>query len=109
MQSAMRLTLLLATALPLSACAGSTQLLAPTAGCSTLIPETWKADVPSAVLPTDEDETRRWQVFGVAQTGQLRIANGRTKDVIEVVTACEARDAEAVRTITRPWWQIWPG
>lgn len=49
-------------------------------------------------------------VFGVNQTGQLRIANGRTSDVLGIVTACEKRDAEAVRQITRPWWRkLWPG
>lgn len=27
-----------------------------------------------------------------------------------VVTSCEARDAEAVRQITAPWWsRLWPG
>ena len=48
--------------------------------------------------------------FGVQQTGQLRIANGRTADVVGIVTACEKRDAEAVRQISRPWWRrLWPG
>ena len=43
--------------------------------------------------------------FGVAQTGQLRTANGRTSDVVAIVKACEARDAAAVRSIERPWYQ----
>ncbi|MGN6064868.1 hypothetical protein [Brevundimonas diminuta] len=48
--------------------------------------------------------------FGVAQTGALRTANGRTSDVIGIVRACEARDAEAVERIGRPWWaRLRPG
>lgn len=99
--------LLTGTALLLSGCAASTRVLAPNAGCSTLIPANWRDPVPSAVLSSDADETRRWQVFGVAQTGQLKLANGRASDVIQVVTACEARDAAAVQEIERPWYRFW--
>jgi hypothetical protein len=38
-------------------------------------------------------------VFGIEQTDQLARANGRTADVVEIVTSCEARDAAAVRRI----------
>jgi hypothetical protein len=49
-------------------------------------------------------------VFGIEQTGQLARANGRTSDVVEIVTSCEARDAAAVREIERPWWRrLLPG
>ena len=99
--------LLIGTVLLCGGCATSIRVQAPTAGCSTLIPDSWRAAVPSAILPTDEDETRRWQVFGVGQTGQLKIANGRASDVIGVVEACEARDAASVRQIERPWYAFW--
>lgn len=102
MRSVTRLMLLAVTVPLLSGCAGSTLLQAPTAGCSTLIPASWRQDVPSAVLASDTDETRRWQVFGVEQTGQLSLANARTQDVIAVVSGCEARD----RQVARPWWRL---
>jgi hypothetical protein len=46
----------------------------------------------------------------VETTGRLVIANGRTSDVIGIVTACERRDAAAIREIERPWWRrLLPG
>jgi len=63
--------------------------------------------VPSATLGSESDITARWQIFGVAQTGQLKLANGRAADVIGVVEACEARDAASVREIERPWYAFW--
>ncbi|MBK6026037.1 hypothetical protein QOZ96_002469 [Brevundimonas nasdae] len=92
------------------ACAGSTQVLAPTVGCSSLIPRGWTEPVPSAALPSSDAVEADWQVFGIEQTGQLARANGRTSDVVEIVTSCEARDAKAVRQIERPWWRrLWAG
>lgn len=92
------------------ACAGSTQVLGPTVGCSSLIPSGWTEPVPSAVLPPADAVETDWQVFGIEQTGQLARANGRTADVVEIVTSCEARDAAAVRRVERPWWaKLWPG
>jgi hypothetical protein len=45
--------------------------------------------------------------FGDRQTGALDKANGRTADSITIVERCEARDAETVRKLTRPWWRFW--
>lgn len=59
------------------------------------------------MLGSDADETTRWQVFGIEQTGQLAKSNGNTADVIQTIERCEARDAAAVRHITRPWWAVW--
>ena len=101
---------LLLTAPLAGACAGSTQVLMPTAGCSSLIPASWAAPVPSAALPPEAAVEADWQVFGIEQTGQLARANGRTADVVEIVTNCEARDAASVRQITVPWFKrLWPG
>ena len=86
-------------------CAGSTQVLAPTVGCSSLIPAGWTDPVPSAALPPADALEADWQVFGIEQTGQLARANGRTSDVVQIVTSCEARDAAAVRRIERSWWR----
>lgn len=91
-------------------CAGSIQVLTPTAGCSSLIPAGWTEPVPSAALPPANAVEADWQVFGIEQTGQLARANGRTADVVEIVTGCEKRDAASVRHITRPWWRrLLPG
>ena len=110
MKSAMRLTVLLLT-LPLAAaCASSPISVIHSAPCSDLIPAGWTEPVASAALPPAPADERDWMAFGVAQTGQLRTANGRTTDVVAIVTACERRDAEAVRSIERPWWQrLMPG
>ena len=110
MKSAMRLTALLLTGSLASACASSPTIVGPTAPCTALIPAGWTDPVPSAALPPEASDERDWMVFGVQQTGQLRLANGRTADVLGIVTACEKRDSEAVRQITRPWWRkLWPG
>jgi hypothetical protein len=66
--------------------------------------------VPSAALPGEAAVEADWQVFGIEQTGQLARANGRTSDVVEIVTSCEKRDAASVRQITRPWYRrLMPG
>lgn len=104
------LTVTLLTAPLVSGCAGSIQVHTPTAGCSSLLPAGWTDPVPSAALPPVDAVEADWQVFGIEQTGQLARANGRTADVVAVVKACEARDAAAVRQITRPWWRrLLPG
>ena len=107
MRSMTLMTATLLLALPLGACAGATRVLTPAVGCSSLFPAGWAEPVPSAAFPADGTDERGWMAFGVQQTGQLVTANGRTSDVIAVVTACEARDAAAVREIERPWWRVW--
>ena len=110
MQSAMRLTMLLLATTALGACASSTRIVTPAVGCSMLVPAGWADPVSSAALPQEPSDERDWMAFGVAQTGALRTANGRTADVIGIVRACEARDAEAVERIGRPWWaRLRPG
>jgi hypothetical protein len=92
------------------------QVVGPTAGCSTLVPEAWKDGVDSADFPSPgelagdlEAKATAWRTFGVRQTGQLDKANGRTADAIGIVEACERRDANAVRQVMRPWWKVWGG
>lgn len=130
MTSEMLRPLLIAMMLLCAACAPSIQVQAPTVGCSELIPDSWAAPVPSAVLgplevgavvgaapgadaraaaaatalATAEAEAERWQVFGIQQTGQLRIANDRDQAKSEIYTKCEARDAASARSL-RPWHQ----
>lgn len=110
MRYAVKLTLLLGMLLPVSACASSIQVLAPRDGCSTLIASRWAEPVPSAVLQNSGDAALDWQLFGIGQTGALNIANRDKADTLETIRRCEARDAEAVRQITAPWWdRLWPG
>src|SRR5690606_5324382 len=110
MQSVMRLTMLLLATTALGACASSTRIVTPAVGCSMLVPAGWADPVPSAAFPQDAASVRDWQVFGVEQSGQLAKANGRAADVMGVVRAGEARDAETVEQIGRPWWaRLRPG
>ncbi len=82
-------------------CSAPTVLSTPNS-CSTLLPESWKAGVAAPDLP-DGDTVADWVSFADAAVGKLDVANGRTKDAIEVVQRCEARDAAAVRRSTKGW------
>jgi hypothetical protein len=95
----MRRMILVATAvIGLSACAAPI-VTTHSAGCSSLIPDSWLQGVPAAPLP-DGNTVGDWIAFGDAQTGKLDQANGRTKDAIEIQRRCEARDAAAVKKAT---------
>lgn len=62
----------------------------------------------SADLPSLTADRTDWQVFGIAQTGQLDKANGRFADGMGIVRKCEARDAEVVKALApRPWYRPW--
>lgn len=99
--SAKTLLVSLIAAAALTGCATPIVTAAPNS-CATLLPGSWKAGVAGAPLP-DGNTVGDWIVFGEAQTGRLEVANGRTKDAIEVIERCEKRDAEAVRRSTRSW------
>jgi hypothetical protein len=62
---------------------------------------------PSAVLQQSDDPSLDAQVFGIEQTGQLNIANRDKTDGFTIIERCEARDAAAIRHITRPFWAFW--
>lgn len=96
----MRSTLLCAM-LVLPACVGGPPIVTTqSASCAALLPGDWKRGVAGAPLP-DGDTVGDWVSFGDAQTGKLDQANGRTKDAIEIVERCEARDNAAVRRASR--------
>ncbi len=90
--------------------------------CASFVPERWREPVASAPLPnfTEADqafqkaetaeemidrltfriegleaEAKAWQGFGVGQTGQLAIANGRAADERHIRDECERRFNEA--------------
>ena len=120
-------TLLRASALMLlltsSACASRPVVIhSAQEGCSTLLADDWLSGVRSAPLPAQRpalasgapvqaqldqaiEERTDWQLFGVAQTDRLEIANSRLDAAVGVVKRCEARDAAAVKRIQAPWWQ----
>ncbi len=83
-------------ALPLALLSASCQTLVttPPAQCSRFIPETWREPVGSTALPV-EDSARAWQGFGVAQSGQLAKANGRSADMLHIFGECERLNNEA--------------
>jgi hypothetical protein len=90
----------MSTALLLGACMGPPVVTASSASCSSLLPQEWKQGVPGAPLP-DGQTVADWIAFGDAQTGKLDQANGRTKDAMEIIERCEARDAQAIKHATR--------
>lgn len=93
----------------LSACASRPVTILNARPCSALIPDSWRAGVPAPSLPAVAT-AGEWAAYADAAAGQLDKANGRTADVIGIVRACEARDAEAVERIGRPWWaRLRPG
>ena len=89
----MRKIALIASVALLSGC--QTIVTTPPADCAAYIPDSWKLAVPGAQLPED-DTVQEWQKFGVAQSGQLSKANGRSADIIHIVTICEEK-ANAAR------------
>ena len=78
----------------------SNSVYATKADCSSLVPSEWVAGVGNAPLPpevTDElDRLKGWINFGVAQTGNLEVANSRTADSVGIIARCEERDRKAI-------------
>jgi hypothetical protein len=89
-------------ALLLGACAGTPVVTTASASCAALLPTSWRDGVPPPPLP-DGDTVGDWVSFGDQAIGKLDVANGRTRDAIDIVTKCEARDAAAVKRATRSW------
>jgi hypothetical protein len=90
-------------ALALSGCAGTPVVTTASASCAALLPTSWRDGVPPPPLP-DGDTVGDWVSFGDQAIGKLDVANGRTRDAIDIVTKCEARDAAAVKRATRGFW-----
>lgn len=57
-------------------------------------------DVQGWPLPAT-DTAQDWQAFGVGESGQRVQSNNRTTTVLEIVTACEAREAEIYQALTK--------
>ena len=86
--------------LPLVTGCVSNSVFAAKSDCSELVPSNWRTGVASSPLPPEtEDALKRlqgWINFGIAQTGQLEIANSRTADAIGIIERCEERDRKAI-------------
>lgn len=96
-------TLCLVPLLALNACAGTPVVTTASASCSALLPTSWREGVPPPPLPED-DTVGSWVSFGDQAIGKLDVANGRTRDAIDIVSRCEARDQAAVKRATRGFW-----
>lgn len=88
----MRKVTLLAPVALLGGC--QTIVTTPPADCMAYIPVAWQEPITGAPLPAD-DTLPEWQKFGVAQTGQLSKSNGRSDDILHIVSTCEAKANKA--------------
>jgi len=61
---------------------------------------------PHATLQDSGDAALDWQLYGVAETGQLNRANDDKATGFRIISACEARDTDVKRQLERPWF--WP-
>lgn len=61
---------------------------------------------PHATIQDSGDPALDWQLYGVAETGQLNRANDDKATGFNIINGCEKRDAEMKRKIERPWY--WP-
>ena len=82
----------------------STVLTAP--GCSELARSVLTTKTPHAELQDSGDAALDWQLYGVAETGQLNRANDDKQTGFEIISACERRDAGVKQQLERPWY--WP-
>lgn len=80
------LTLMLPLVAACASCAYTVKT--PPADCLAFIPDSWREPIPGAPLPTGMD-ARAWMAFGIEQSGQLDKSNGRTADILHIVSACE--------------------
>ncbi|MCM8557738.1 hypothetical protein [Sphingomicrobium sediminis] len=76
-------------------------MTASAADCASLLPADWREGVAGADLPEAAATTGDWIAFADAQTGRLDAANGRTRDAIEIVENCEARERAAIARAKR--------
>lgn len=75
------------------------------AGCSSLVPTDWATGTPAAeiggAIAAGTATIGDWEVQADREAARGDVADDRTRATIHIVTACEARDAAAVRQATR--------
>jgi hypothetical protein len=64
------------------------------------VPASLLKDVKGWPLPAT-DTAQDWQAFGVGESGQRVQANERATTVLDIVTACESREAEIHQALTK--------
>ena len=72
-----------------------------------LVPNEWVETGVEGADPPTEPVVGQWVAFGDAQTANLDKANGRTRDSVGIIRKCEKRDREALRQITKKWYEFW--
>jgi hypothetical protein len=79
-----------------------------TAGaCSSLVPPSLREAVVGVELPSRTASAGDvWSALD-GQTGKLDTANANGTASLEIVEACEKRDAATFNHVTRKWWQLW--
>lgn len=60
---------------------------------------------PYPVKQSSADNELDWMLYGAEATVAITRANDRAQTGYEIVSACEARDAEVLADINRPWWR----
>jgi hypothetical protein len=65
-----------------------------------MVPASLRRPTPGYPLPI-EDTVPSWAAGFVGQTGQLAISNETAAAALEVIEACEARDAEARKMLSK--------
>ncbi|MEH6697186.1 MAG: hypothetical protein V7672_00660 [Brevundimonas sp.] len=83
----------------------------PTAtGCSELVRPILTRATPHAEIGNTGDPATDWQLYGVAETGQLNKANDDKETGFEIIQACERRDEQVRERLERPWYRrLMPG
>lgn len=99
--------ILISTALVGCVHAGPTLTATPRSACSSLVGESLRADVPPVGLPPENATAGDLWVAFNGQTYQLGTANRFSRAKLEIIEACEKRDAAAVEHLTRKWWEVW--
>lgn len=79
----------------------------PAEGCSSLAEPILGRPTEHAQLTQTGDAEMDWQLYGVAETGQLNTANNDKRDGLAIIQRCEERDRKAYRKATASWWQFW--
>ena len=103
----MSVSILVSIGLLLSGCASAPLTLVQPTACGSLIGPSLRADVAPVDLPAlTATAGDLWVAFD-GQTGRLDTANNYKRAILETIAACEARDAETARRLTRPWWRFW--
>jgi hypothetical protein len=84
-----------------SACAPRISINRAALPCSGLIPPQLANDVAGADLPPENPTVGDLYVALDQQTGRLDTANGYKRAAIDIVKACEARDAEVDKALSK--------